>query len=95
MKKEMMAKIMAIIALLWITIWVLWTGLLAIFWDKYSENTQTKTPTEKDLQNMIDNWKVRIETWAEKNIPESKLLEEMTSSWLTNWIKNNSWELKK
>lgn len=104
MKKEMMAKLTAIIALLWITIWVLWTWLLAIFWDKYSDTPTEKTITKETLQKMIDEWKVKVNTqsWTnnkaistEKNnldekLQDSALLESVTSSWTIE----NTWSTK-
>jgi hypothetical protein len=97
MKREAMAKVMAIFALIWISVWVLWTWLLAIFWDKYTDSgASTDTGmTKEQIQKMIDEWKVKVssESWAQEKLPDSKLLEDITSSWTLSetWSSSVTW----
>jgi hypothetical protein len=63
MKKWLLPKIVASIALLWILIWILWTALLYILSPKQVIDSSSKkevklTPDQmKQLQNLTWTWK--------------------------------------
>jgi len=76
MRKKSGAKIMAILALLWILLWIVWTWLLIILSPSNSNtpiNSNTPTITQKDLQKLINkskskinlNWSWNTSTWSE------------------------------
>ncbi len=72
MKKNIVAKVMAFIALAWIIISIIWTWLLIIF-SSSSTNNWSETLTQEDLQKLLENsW-----TW---NFIENIDIE--TSSWM-------------
>ena len=54
MKKNPMAKIMAILALFGIIVWIIWTWLLVIFsWGQTSNHQQQLS--EEELQELLNN----------------------------------------
>jgi len=67
MAKNKWIKVMAVLALFWIIVWIIWTWLLIIFWNNKSQNTeQSLTPEQiKQLQEMIktNSW-ITISTWS-------------------------------
>jgi len=72
-RKEMMHKIMAFLALFWIIIWIVWTGILILtsWWNNWWE-TQELTPEQyQELQKLIQSqsWSISstwitINTWS-------------------------------
>jgi len=84
MKKNSMAKIMAFMALFWITIWIVGTWLLVIFsWSNGTVNTQEKQLTQDELQKIINsnqsndtlNWSWDTNTWSESTLTWSKQIK--------------------
>lgn len=56
MAKNKMTKIMAFLALFWITIWIVWTGILILFSGNNTNNEQDITPEQYlELQDLIKN----------------------------------------
>lgn len=83
-KKNKMTKIMAILALFWIIIWIVWTWILIIVnWWKSSNTEQTLTPEQyKDIQKLI---KSQWWTWS------------LDNTWTTTsktWSTTLTWSLK-
>lgn len=69
MKKNTATKIMAIIALLWIILWVVSTGALIIYETLYAPQTvnQENIASEKlDLSKLLENSWATISTWITK-----------------------------
>jgi len=68
MKKNKTAKVMAILALLWIVISVVWTGIL-VFTSSNSNNQEAKQLTNKQIQDLLKQNKVNIKTlsWTKIN----------------------------
>jgi len=63
-KRNKWVKIMAFLALFWIIIWIVWTGLLIIFSDETSyQQEDISTQDYLDLQELIDtnSWNIVIE----------------------------------
>jgi cell division septal protein FtsQ len=77
MRKRSGAKIMAILALLWILVWIIWTWILIVFSPSNTNSTtvgNSKTISQDDLQKIINN---------------SKSSKNLNGSWNTNtWIIN-------
>ncbi len=66
-KKNRFVTIMAFLALFWIIIWIVWTGILIIFSDwNNTPSEQTLTPEQyAELQEMINtNSGSVIKTWT-------------------------------
>ena len=83
-KKNKTTKIMAILALFWIIIWIVWTWILIIVnWWKSSNTEKSLTPEQyKDIQKLI---KSQWWTWT------------LESSWTTTsetWSTTLTWSLK-
>ena len=90
MKRDTLSKIMAIFALIWITIWIIWTWLMVIlWWDSRTWSETTKQVTKEDLQKMIDEWKVKVSTdsWASESWN--------TNTWIIENLINQTWALEK
>lgn len=69
MKKDTLSKIVAIIALISISIWVLWTWILVLLqWGSNNWNNEDKAITNEKLEKMIKDWQVKVntETWVSK-----------------------------
>lgn len=64
-RKNTAAKVMAILALVWIIISVIWTGLIIIF-DNPEQTTQTElTPEQmKQLQELMNSQTGSSASWA-------------------------------
>ena len=63
-KRNKWVKIMAFLALFWIIIWIVWTGLLIIFSGETSyQQEDISTQDYLDLQELIDtnSWNIVIE----------------------------------
>ena len=74
-KRNKWVKIMAFLALFWIIIWIVWTGLLIIFSGWNTQQQQNiSTQDYLDLQQLIDT-----NSW---NIIEAELPSE-TLTWET------------
>lgn len=83
-KQKKSVKIMAILALFWIIVWIIWTGILIIF---SSQNSNEQTLTEEqylDIQKYINS-----QTWSVDGI------ETINLTWSTeeNIIINDSIEI--
>lgn len=79
MKQTKMAKIMAILALTWIIVSVIWTWLLVIFDSSNSQTQQNLTPEQiKEIQNMINS-----QTWATQSSSWEIIDIENSLSWQT------------
>lgn len=96
MKRETISKIMAIIALIWISIGIVWTWVLVLFWGEW--NTSQNNITKDNIQKMIDEWKIKIsdsswntQTWAININSETWVVQ--SNSWILN-EKSWSWEVK-
>jgi hypothetical protein len=66
MKKNKWIKIMALLALFWIIITVIWTGLLIIFDNNNSSNIKQELTPEQlmQFQEMMNSWTLLNEwTW--------------------------------
>ena len=71
MKKNKTVKIMAIFALFWIIIWVVWTGILILTSPKVetekNENVykiNNNNISEEEMKKIIDKSKVKINTFT-------------------------------
>lgn len=71
MSNQKWAKIMAILALIWIIFSVVWTSVL--YFIEVNNQEKNHTLTEEDLHRMIKNWQIKISTWA------------ITNSWKITW----------
>jgi hypothetical protein len=85
MKKKMLPKIMAFIALFWIIISFIWVWILSILSPGKTNNNTNTTMTKEELEEFVRNYKTS--SWTIK-----------TSSWniniLTNsWIIDNTWSI--
>lgn len=85
-------KIMAILALFGIVIWIIWTGLLIIFWNQQPyESEQTLTPEQYlELQELMkaSSWTgVETSTWVSD-------IEIIMGTWSEEIIESWSWEIK-
>lgn len=73
MKQTKIAKVMAILALAWIIISVIWTWLLVIFDNSNNQQQVDLTPEQiEEIQNMINSqtWTTQSSSW-EINIESS------------------------
>jgi len=89
MKRETWSKIMAIFALIWVTIWVVWTWLMAILWWETNSTIETKQKiTNEDIQKMIDEWKIKTvdSSWASESWN--------TNTWVIEDLINQTWALE-
>jgi len=66
MKKNRLTQFFAILALAWIIIWVFGTWIL--FFTGGNSNTQSKKITQEELQKLIKEKKIQIETNTWSNI---------------------------
>ncbi len=98
MKKNSLAKVFAIFALVWIWVSIIWTWLLVLF---SSNEVSNHTYTEEELSNIIKVSTWEVSTWALNN--ENSLTWEI-STWslevwtISTWGLDNSnttstWEL--
>lgn len=98
MKKNGLAKVFAIFALVWIVISVIWTWVLVLM----SSNQEPQTYTAEEMKDFI-----RMSTWTTSTwIVEPPLevegnVEVVTNSWDTlidetviEEVKTNTWEVK-
>jgi len=75
MKKNNWTKIMAIFALFWIIIWVIWTGILIIFDDQSTQPEITKEQYEQIMKQINSNsWTINTQSWI-----------TTTSTWINIW----------
>ncbi len=86
-KKNNASKIMAILALFWIIVWIVWTWIMVLigWWNTNTSSEQSLTPEQyKELQEMI---KSQWWTWTLSN---SWTVE---STWIiqSNWSTNLTW----
>lgn len=69
-KKNRSVQIVALFALFWIIIWIVWTWVLMLFNGQKSINEQTLSAEQQlELQNLINSqsgWV--IETWTGENL---------------------------
>lgn len=89
MKRDTLSKIMAVLALIWITIWVVWTWLMAILWWETSSPIETTQKiTNEDIQKMIDEWKIKTvdSSWASESWN--------TNTWVIEDLINQTWALE-
>lgn len=65
-KWNKIVKIMAVLALFWIIIWIVWTGLLIMFWGNQGYDSSENLSPEQylDLQNIINTNSWTINTWS-------------------------------
>ena len=78
MKKNITVKIFAFLALFWIIISVVWTGILIFFWDNEVVQTE-QVLTQEELQKFIDSWDIKISNSG-----------SLTSTWELTW----TWEIE-
>ncbi len=76
MKQNKFAKLMAILALLWIIISIIWTWLLAIIGDNNSQQIELSPEQIQQIQDMINSqtWTTDSSSWEIINI--ENLIEE-------------------
>lgn len=83
-KKNRATKIMAIFALFWIIIWIVWTWIMIIlgWWNNSTPNEQTLTPDDyTKIQELI---KSQWWTWT------------LNNTWVTSdsWAINSTWSVQ-
>lgn len=61
MKNKIAAKLMASLALLWIIISIIWTGLLFIFWNN-TQNVELTPEQIQELQELMNSYSGSLET---------------------------------
>jgi len=63
-KRNTMAKVFAFLALFWIVLGIIGTGVLFIFWNNQSNNDieKVQTVSPEELKKMIDSWEIKIST---------------------------------
>ena len=64
MAKKKWIKIMAVLALLWIIVWVVWTGLMVIFGE--NSNYSSNELSQEELQEIIENTIKKDNSWNTK-----------------------------
>lgn len=64
-RKNIAAKVMAFLALFWIVISVIWTGLIIIF-DNWNQNQEIQLTPEQleELQELMNSQSWASSTWA-------------------------------
>ena len=78
MKKNITIKIFAFLALFWIIVSVVWTGIMMFMWG--NEVVQEEQVfTQEDLQKLIDSWEIKISNSG-----------SVTWSWEVTW----TWEIE-
>ena len=65
-RKNMAAKVFAFIALFWIVLGIIWTWALFIFGNSQMPEEKVQTVSPEQLQKMIDNMQVKVNTWTIK-----------------------------
>ncbi len=85
MKKNMIIKAFAFLALFWIIIWMIWTWLLVIMWSRNNTSETSQKISEEKLKDLIYN--AKNSSWT---IEKSDLLN-IVWTWI---IETNSWEIK-
>lgn len=75
MRKNKTTQVMAILALLWIVIWIIWTGVLFIFSNSSSQQ-EISAEQYAELQEYINSLSWTTNTWS--------LEETNTLTWETN-----------
>jgi len=76
MKQNKFAKLMAILALLWIIVSIIWTWLLAIFGNNTSQQVELSPEQIQQIQDMINSqsWATQSSSWEIIDI--ENLIEE-------------------
>ncbi len=79
MKQTKIAKVTAILALIWIIVSIIWTWILVIF-DSTTNQQQTELTPEQieEIQNMINS-----QTWASQSSSWKVINIENSLSWQT------------
>ena len=91
MKKNKLSKLLAIIALFWIIIWIVWTWILIIFSPTVSSPTIENN--QIDLSDYISSWTIAPTESLSWVIDFPKwTLDELNNSWVINssWTTNIS-----
>ena len=65
-RKNTAAKIFAFIALFWIVLGIIWTGALFIFGNSQTSEETAQTVNPEQLQEIIENMKVEVNSWTIK-----------------------------
>ncbi len=64
MKKNMAVKFFAFLALFWIIISVVWTGIMIFMWGNEMVQEEQEF-TQEDLQKLIDSWDLKLsDSWS-------------------------------
>lgn len=76
MKQNKFAKLMAILALLWIIVSIIWTWLLAIFGNNTNQQVELSPEQIQQIQDMINSqsWATQSSSWEIIDI--ENLIEE-------------------
>ena len=72
-------QIMAVLALFWIIIWIVWTWLIIMFGNSWTQTERTLTPEEylelQELMNANSGAVVETNTWT------TDIIDVVTNSW--------------
>jgi preprotein translocase subunit SecG len=76
MKQNKFAKLMAILALLWIIVSIIWTWLLSIFGNNTNQQIELSPEQIQEIQDMINSqsWATQSSSWEIIDI--ENLIEE-------------------
>lgn len=76
MKQNKFAKLMAILALLWIIVSIIWTWLLAIFGNNTNQQIELSPEQIQEIQDIINSqsWATQSSSWEIIDI--ENLIEE-------------------
>ena len=84
MKKNILSKIMAILALVWIIASIIWTGIILIIFSWTNTNTSNEM-IQDDLQELLKKYG----SWTETS--SSTLTGTLNNTWSIE--KSNTWEI--
>lgn len=69
-KKNMTAKIVAVFALASIIIWVIWTGMLVLFWGNDSSQREYSAEEIQELIDSMSGSTTVTATWSQEDTTE-------------------------
>lgn len=83
MRKNIMSKIFAFLALFWIIIWIVWTGIL-FFMSPNTTNNSNINLTSEELQKLIQSW-----TWVQLDNSIEEIIDSWTVEETQTWSMQN------